>query len=119
MTNFLSYARGPQFMGRKSVRKNELSRSGGLLSFPRTGCALRASVILSRGQKSHDIGLQWLQWLGTSGWSATLSYTANGSVACHAIAPWREFLRCHLWTLIWLNRGGSFTSSYSRKRFHG
>jgi hypothetical protein len=45
-------------MGRKSVRKNELFRSGGLLSFPRTGCALRASVILSRGQKSHDIGLQ-------------------------------------------------------------
>jgi hypothetical protein len=35
-------------MGRKLVRENELLRSGGLLSFPRTGCALRASVILSR-----------------------------------------------------------------------
>jgi hypothetical protein len=35
-------------MGRKLVRENELLRSGGLLSFPRTGRALRASVILSR-----------------------------------------------------------------------
>jgi hypothetical protein len=30
------------FVGRKLVRENELLRSGGLLSFPRTGCALFA-----------------------------------------------------------------------------
>jgi hypothetical protein len=35
-------------MGRKVARENELLRSGGLLSFPRTGCALRASEILPR-----------------------------------------------------------------------
>ena len=35
-------------MGRKLVRENELLRSGGLLSFPRTGCALCASGILPR-----------------------------------------------------------------------
>src|SRR5947209_2428757 len=56
MTNFLSYARGPQFMGRKLVRENKLLRSGGLLSFPRTGCALRASVILSREKRSWHYG---------------------------------------------------------------
>ncbi len=28
------------FTGRKSVRENKLFGSGGLLSFPRTGCAL-------------------------------------------------------------------------------
>jgi hypothetical protein len=39
-------------MGRKLVRENQLLRSGGLLSFPRTGCALYAAVMLSRGQKS-------------------------------------------------------------------
>jgi hypothetical protein len=39
-------------MGRKLVRENELLQSGGLLSFPRTGCALCAVMILSRGQKS-------------------------------------------------------------------
>jgi len=39
-------------MGRKLVRENELLQSGGLLSFPRTGCALCAAVILSRGQRS-------------------------------------------------------------------
>jgi hypothetical protein len=39
-------------MGRKSVRENELFESGGLLSFPRTGCAHCAEVILSRGQRS-------------------------------------------------------------------
>jgi len=43
-------------MGRKLVRKNELLRSGGLLSFPRTGCALRASVILSREKRSRHHG---------------------------------------------------------------
>jgi len=37
-------------MGRKSVRENKFSDQGGLLSFPRTGCALRAGVILARGQ---------------------------------------------------------------------
>ena len=30
-------------MGRKLVRENEFLQAGGLLSFPRTGCALRAS----------------------------------------------------------------------------
>ena len=39
-------------MGRKLVRENELFESGGLLSFPRTGCAHCAVVILSRGQRS-------------------------------------------------------------------
>jgi hypothetical protein len=43
-------------MGRKLVRENELLRSGGLLSFPRTGCALRASVILSREKRSRLYG---------------------------------------------------------------
>jgi hypothetical protein len=43
-------------MGRKLVRDNELLQSGGLLSFPRTGCALRAPVILSRGQRSRHYG---------------------------------------------------------------
>jgi hypothetical protein len=38
-------------MGRKLVRENELLQSGGLLSFPRTGCALRAPVSLSRGRE--------------------------------------------------------------------
>src|SRR5258708_17150927 len=53
MTNFLSYARGPQFMGRKLVRENELLRSGGLLSFPRTGCALsRFADLITRAVKS-------------------------------------------------------------------
>jgi hypothetical protein len=56
MTNFLSYARGPLFMGRKLVRDNELLQSGGLLSFPRTGCALRAPVSLSRGRRSRHYG---------------------------------------------------------------
>jgi len=57
MANFLSYARGPQFMGRKLVRENGLLRSGGLLSFPRTGCALRASVILSRAEEKSALWL--------------------------------------------------------------
>src|SRR5260370_16622179 len=53
MTNFLSYARGPQFMGRKLVRENELLRSGGLVSFPRTGCALsRFADLITRAVKS-------------------------------------------------------------------
>jgi hypothetical protein len=43
-------------MGRKLVRDNDLLQSGGLLSFPRTGCALRAPVILSRGQRSRHYG---------------------------------------------------------------
>jgi len=43
-------------MGRKLVRDNELLQSGGLLSFPRTGCAHRAPVILSRGQRSRHNG---------------------------------------------------------------
>ncbi len=43
-------------MGRKLVRENEFLRSGGLLSFPRTGCALRASVILSREKRSRHYG---------------------------------------------------------------
>src|SRR5258705_13436142 len=50
MTNFLSYARGPHFMGRKLVRENQLLQLGGLLSFPRTGCALCTGLILSRRQ---------------------------------------------------------------------
>ena len=40
-------------MGRKLVRENEWLPSGGFLSFPRTGCALRAAVILSPEQGSH------------------------------------------------------------------
>jgi hypothetical protein len=43
-------------MGRKLVRENELLRSGGLLSFPRTGCALCAAVVLSRALKSRHHG---------------------------------------------------------------
>ncbi len=43
---------GSAFMGRKLVREDELLRSGGLLSFPRTGCALCAAVMLSRALKS-------------------------------------------------------------------
>jgi len=43
-------------MGRKLVRENESLRSGGLLSFPRTGCALRAPVILSREKRSRHYG---------------------------------------------------------------
>src|ERR1700689_938607 len=52
MANSLSYARGPQFMGRKLVRKNELLQPGGLLSFPRTGCALRAPQSYHQGRES-------------------------------------------------------------------
>src|SRR6267143_7084371 len=44
------------FMGRKLVRENEWLRSGGLLSFPRTGCALCALAMLSREQKSRHHG---------------------------------------------------------------
>ena len=36
------------FMGRKLVRENELLPSGGLLSFPRTGCALLRYQDISR-----------------------------------------------------------------------
>jgi hypothetical protein len=43
-------------MGRKLVREDGLLRSGGLLSFPRTGRALRASVILSREKRSRHYG---------------------------------------------------------------
>ncbi|SRR5258708_4840641 len=40
-------------MGRKLVRENELLRSGGLLSFPRTGCALsRFADLITRAVKS-------------------------------------------------------------------
>jgi hypothetical protein len=35
--------------GRKSVRENELYQQGGLLSFPRTGCALRARKFYHHG----------------------------------------------------------------------
>jgi hypothetical protein len=77
-------------MGRKSVRKNELFRSGGLLSFPRTGCALRASVILTRGQKSHDIGLQSLV---TSGWLANRKLSGfGGGISPVKLASRERFL---------------------------
>ena len=39
-------------MGRKLVRKNELLQPGGLLSFPRTGCALRAPQSYHQGRES-------------------------------------------------------------------
>jgi hypothetical protein len=42
----------PQFMGRKLVRKNQLSLPGGLLSFPRTGCALRAAQSYHQARES-------------------------------------------------------------------
>ena len=40
-------------MGRKLVRDNELLQSGGLLSFPRTGCALsRSGELITRADKA-------------------------------------------------------------------
>jgi hypothetical protein len=38
-------------MGRKLVRENELLQPGGLLSFPRTGCALRAPQSYHQGRE--------------------------------------------------------------------
>jgi len=54
MTNFLSCARVRNLMGKKVlVRENELLRSGGLLSFPRTGRALRAfGDLITRKEQS-------------------------------------------------------------------
>jgi hypothetical protein len=54
----------------------------------RTGCAFRASELLSRWQKSHDIGLQWLV---ASGWSAIRKLSRNrvrGSIGTNPRGTW-------------------------------
>ena len=43
--------------GRKSVRESELLRPGGLLSFPRTGCALRAAEIIAHAGGAFGIAV--------------------------------------------------------------
>jgi hypothetical protein len=43
-------------MGRKSVREDELLQAGGLLSFPRTGCALLRSIDLSMTKRHQRFG---------------------------------------------------------------
>lgn len=74
-------------MGRKLVRENELLRSGGLLSFPQTGCALRAVVILTcrRGlgitvalDQGESAILGWSaygKWVLTHFWEARVAWS--------------------------------------------
>jgi hypothetical protein len=52
-------------MGRKLVREDELYKQGGLLSFPRTGCALLRCENIS--MVCHDISRRTNIFLGCEG----------------------------------------------------
>ena len=88
-------------MGRKLVRKDELPESGGLLSFPRTGCALlRSGDFITGGGADTTVAPAQIEAVGrheflaffargaTDGLDAFEAKRLNVGLDRHALATW-------------------------------